>query len=306
MKKTYHLLVLLCLAALVLAISCASAPPPDEGTSRGDTAPVGGGSSTGTTTETTVSPDSLPPSQADLSALEAAAARAAEARELLSNFDAPALFPLEWEAADSLYTQAEEQKKTSTRGEVQESVARYNNAADAFDSLIDKIASLYYEEVQKELANAREAAINAGAQTLVPGLLSDADRAANEALEKFAAKDYYGARDGVESAWARYNQALAAAERQKALNLKANVAAKTEFDSAEAVYTRANAALNRQNYEEANGLFIQCSPMFAEASAAALEKQRLAEEALRRADQRVAQSDETARTAELILEGGMQ
>jgi hypothetical protein len=42
------------------------------------------------------------------------------------------------------------------------------------------------------------------------------------------------------------------------------------------------------------------------ASQLALEKRLAAEEALRRADRRAAESDETARNVELILEGGLE
>ena len=89
------------------------------------------------------------------------------------------------------------------------------------------------------------------------------------------------------------------------MDLRANVAARQEFDPAEAIFNRANTEFRRQSFEEAAGLYDECLPRFILSAELALERRRAAEEALRRADQRVAESDETARNAELVLEGGV-
>ena len=210
MKNKFGWQILFCLLISFAVISCASAPPPGGDSLTGDTTPPPPPSSPGggPSTEPEVSPDSLPPGQAELGALEAAAARAASLREMLGDFGASDLFPPEWDSAESLYGEAEQGKNTSTREEVRESVNRYNLAADAYESLLDRTISQYYESKLKELSEAREAAVNAGALIYAPDILLDGDDAADEALAKYEAKDYYAARDAAESALSNYNQAL--------------------------------------------------------------------------------------------------
>jgi len=58
--------------------------------------------------------------------------------------------------------------------------------------------------------------------------------------------------------------------------------------------------------QDAIALFIQCQSMFRTAGDMALERRQVAEEALRRADERLAESEETARNADAILQGGIQ
>jgi len=98
----------------------------------------------------------------------------------------------------------------------------------------------------------------------------------------------------------------AAAARQKALNYKANVAVKPDFDAADAIYNKARTAYNSQTYDESGRLFFDSTSMFNAAADAAIEKQQKAEEALKRADQKMADSDEAAKNAELLLQGGVQ
>jgi hypothetical protein len=326
--------------------------------------------------------DAGPATQADLSTLNAAAARAAASRKKAADFDAESLLPPDWQSAESLYTEAERNRNTSTSGGAKESAVRYNRAADAFDDLFDKIISEYAANKLQELLDAREAAIQAGAEDLLPEFFFEADNTALEAEEKYLADDYYGAKNSADDAIAMYNTlktgldaykireeivkmgflgsdpdkieladdalesaasnfsakdyfsakddtetaldhygqvlmaayeayadviaANAAAARQRALNYKANVAVKPEFDAAEAIYNRARTAYNGQIYDESGRLFFDSTTMFTAAADAAIEKQQIAEEALRRANQRVAESDEAARNAELILEGGVQ
>ena len=371
MKRKYSWWILLGLVALVTTISCKSKPEPQE-----DTTPV---------VETPAAPTPTPapdntPDQASLNALNAAADRAAAARKLVSDFYGSSFFPDDWQSADSLYTEAEQQKKTATRQDVQESTARYNKAADAFEAMTEKLYAAAYEYAEKELTAARDAAVAARAEELIPDFLQDADNTVAAALEKYQAKDYYAAKDSAmdaytmytalkagldayklreeitergfepydpvnieladntlysaaddytaknyslalnkaEDALQRYDQALktawqsyaaerrssASAERQKALDLRANVAVRQEFSSADSIYTRANTAFQGRRYEEAAGFYIECEPLFAEASRLTLEKRQAAQEALDRADQRIMESDENAKNVELIVEGG--
>lgn len=371
MNRTYHGLILLFLLVLLGAVSCAGAPPAEEPLAPSESgtvqSPAGEGAAQG-------------PDQAAIDALNAAAARAEAARKMAADFDANSLFPSDWNAADTLFGQAEQLKDSATAQGARDSAFRYNAAADAFEALNSKMIAHYYELAERTLTEARAAAVNAGAETLVPDYLLAADNETSGAYAKYEAKDYYGAKDaalnalsmydvltgglnayavrrdienrGFEvydpqniaagddtlrsaalsyaagdyasaadkaaSAMAVYTAALktgwesyaaergaeAAAERQKALDLKANVAVKQNFDFAQIAYGQANAAFAREDFEEAAGRYINCRSIFAEIAASALEKRLAAEEALRIAAQRMAESDETAKNAELVLEGG--
>jgi transposase len=319
--------------------------------------------------------------QASLNALAAAAARAEAARKLLSDFEAGSYFPEEWQSAESLYAQAEQQRNTSTSQNARDSAARYNAAADAYEALIAKASVAAYDYAESELTAARDTAVAAGAQALIPDFLLAADNKVAKALEEYEAKDYYAAKDSAlsaydmysamiagldayrireeiaargfevygqasidigdnalyaaaddyeagnyeaakkkadealllysqvyQTAWESYSAKIRAetvSERQRALDLKADVAVKPLFDAAESVYVQANTAFNARRYEDSGALYERCRPMFADAAREALEKRLAAEEALRRADQRVAESDEAARNAERIVEGGL-
>jgi len=372
MKCKFSLRFLLGVLVLFAVFSCKSAPPPEEAPSTSPTpepAPV-------------LTGDAGPASQADLSALNAAVARAEAARKKAADFAAESLLPSDWQSAESLYTEAERGKNSSTSGTAKESAARYDKAADAYDALFDKIISQYADNKRQEVLDARAAAINAGAEDLLPDYLLEADNSADAAEDKYLANDYYGAKsladdaiamyntikivldakkvreeiakmgfldsdpdklgladsalesaasnftaknyssakDDAETALNNYSQVLmaayeayagviadnASAARQKALNYKANVAVKSDFDAADALYNQARTAYNSQTYDESGRLFFDSTALFTAAADAALEKQQKAEEALKRANQKVADSDEAARNAELLLEGGVE
>ena len=149
-------------------------------------------------------------------------------------------------------------------------------------------------EVREEIAG------SAGTSTL----FLQADSISLDALDKWDSKDYSGAKAAAETALAMYLNVAASGERQKALDYRADVAVRQGFSSADAIYSRAIAEYRGQRYEEAAKLFDESWAMFKVAAQEALEKRQAAEEALRRSDQRLTESDETARQAELILEGG--
>ena len=364
MKSKYLWWGLTILLALFTAVSCKSTPaaPPEE-----------------PAVETTVS-DS--PDQASLDALNAAAAKAAAARKVVMDFGGPSFFPNDWKDAEDLYNVAEKEKKTSTRQSVQESTARYNKAAGAFEAMTEKTYAAAYEYGIKELTAARNAAVAAGAQSLIPDYLLEVDNVVADADAKYKAKDYYGAKDtalkafsmyeaqtaglnaynvrmeiadrgfevydsrnienadnilrsGVDDyfaknfdsakgkaddALARYNlslktawethaterRAVASTERQRALDIRANVAVRQDFNAAQSVFAQANTSFQAKKFDEAAKLFDDCSAKFTAATQATREKQRIATEALNRANQRMAESDQKARDAEKVLEGGAQ
>ena len=352
MKIKYAGLVLLCFLALVTAFSCKSTPAAETG---GET---------------------IGPSDD----LEAAAARALAARKLVSDFEGSISYEEDWLAADALYDEAEQGKSTASAQETTESVKRYVAAAEAFEAMSEKVLEKYFENKEAELIAARDIAVEAGAEELVPDLLFDADTTVVRAFDEYEAKDYYkakdsafealsmyqvlrsgleayalrevimkrnlesydpesieladktilaaisdysardipGAKEKVDAAALRYNMVLnsafesyaagkgaeAAEVRQRALDVRANVAVRNEFNSAQEVYTRANAALKDQKYGEAALGYEDSIRRFTSAIENTLAKKTVAEEALEKANQVLAESDEIARNAEIILEGG--
>jgi hypothetical protein len=146
-----------------------------------------------------------------------------------------------------------------------------------------------------------------------------ADNTLWAAAGDYNAGNFSSAGDKCGQALFRYNTALrtgwegyaavkgadASAERQRALNSRANVAVRQEFNETQGILNRANAVFQGQRYEEAAMLYEDCISNFEVIARLALEKQRAAEEALRVANQRMAKSDETAKAAEVILEGGI-
>jgi hypothetical protein len=351
------------------AVSCKNAPPPVEPAPPVDEAPPA---------EKT-DPDLAPPDQASLDALNAAAERAAKARQLVIDFNGPAAFPSDWQSAEAQYTQAESEKDTTTVKAVRESTSRYTASASAFESLADKSITRFAQDLEAEVINARDAALKAGAGTLASGYLQSADDRALEAASQYEAKDYYSARDSAylardmygvlktgaeaykvrqeiidrnfvdydphnigiadeislsgfadyeagnikaaqdkaDEALFRYNLALktgkesfaadkgaaAADERQKALNLKANVAVRQDFDAATSIYNRANNAYRAQNFDAAAAFYEEARTMYEVISLVAEEKRRIAEKALQDAEEKMVESDNTAKNAESILEG---
>ena len=417
MKSKHIWWILTGLLVLFSTVSCRTTPPEEDAFPPADVQ---------------VQPPPPPPpppvqdDRADLEALDAAAARAGAARQFVMDFDGHALFPSEWEAADSLCTQATQQRSTATPQEIQASTARYNAAADAFEAMTAQTLAQNFADMERELINARNAAVGAGAMLESPDFLLHADNTVLSAYEKYQTNDFHAARDAARNALAMYRtitallesariweeigmqveelapdllsqaedvvieagdkwdagdyigaeagavrglsmftalraglgaftawenvvdnaeelaleslleaysvaeeayanwgagnfyearagaelamvmflRAGASAERQNALNYRANVAAQPDFNAAQTVFNRAAAAYQARNLEEAASLFDESSAMFMIAAHIALERQILAEEALRYANERMAESDEAARTAERILEGG--
>jgi hypothetical protein len=137
-----------------------------------------------------------------------------------------------------------------------------------------------------------------------PNAFWQTDEIAFSALDKWEAGDYEGAKADAETAMLRYAITGAVVERQKALDARANVAVRQEFNAAQLLYELANSAYQWQAFGEASMLYRESLLLFRQAARIADDRRRSAEEALRRAQQRFIESDETARNADAILEGG--
>jgi hypothetical protein len=151
-----------------------------------------------------------------------------------------------------------------------------------------------------------------------PGNFERADEVALAALDAAEAGNYDAAEAYGEEAMLRYNLVLsngwvafasdrrnfAFNERQRALELRANVAVRDLFREADAQYTQAENALRASRYDTAASLYTESEARFVMASRDAQERRRRADQAIRQAEGRIEQSDNKARDAELIIEGG--
>ena len=359
MKVKYAGLVLLGVLILTFAVSCKSAPPPEV---------------------VPPPPEKEVLDEASLKALEAAEDRALAAQKLISDFNGNTAFPDDWKSATALLAEADRRKTTSTNQEIKDSTERYINAAKAFEGMTGKTMERYYGIREAALVSARNEAVAAGADELIPEFLGNADAKTASAVKKYEAADYYGARaeadnaltmygllksgleaydiryalaernfeeydpvniakaddtlrdaanaytagdfkttkEKIEAAKAAYTEstkiawlsfaaekgAEAADGRQMALNERANVASRQEFNAAQDMFNRANAAFRDQRFNEAASGFEESIKRFEAVVIATRLKRAAAEQALEKANQKMAESDEKARSAEIILEGG--
>jgi hypothetical protein len=152
-----------------------------------------------------------------------------------------------------------------------------------------------------------------------PATLDAADKIGYSALDDFMANDLASAANKANNVLALYEGsytanilaltedlgALATAERARALDARANVAARQEYNAANTVFIQGVNAFNDRDYGQAARDYVQSREMFIEATAEAVEKRLLADEAIREAEFRLAESDEAAYRAELLI-GGVQ
>jgi hypothetical protein len=154
-----------------------------------------------------------------------------------------------------------------------------------------------------------------------PSAIGATDTMALTALDTYEADGNIAAAGAsAADAFSRYSQSLAkskesnasdagaaaTAERQRALDIKANVAMRQDYDAANAIFNRAATSYRAREYDEAAGLYFEARSLFESATQTARVKRQAAEEALRTAETKMAESDGNARSAELILEGGAQ
>lgn len=165
--------------------------------------------------------------------------------------------------------------------------------------------------VQQEIDRRDFAKYDAGNYSLAQQKLQAAQAA-------YDAGDINAAQNNAEEALLRFRLALnkgremnasgrgeaASAERQAAQDLKANVAVKSDFERAQAVYAEAEQAFKAEKYDDAADLFAQAESLFADAKNVAAEKRARALEALQNAQQKITATEDAAKKADAVLEGG--
>jgi hypothetical protein len=147
-----------------------------------------------------------------------------------------------------------------------------------------------------------------------------AEEIGRSALDDYDDLEAESARTGAEDALLRFKLALqtgwqfyaleqraaAGAERQAALDFKANVAVQADYDRAAAPYNQAEGYFRAEQYSDAAPLYVESLPLFAHARQIAEDKRLLAGEAIRTAEERTAESAAVVQDAEKILGGGTQ
>jgi len=135
----------------------------------------------------------LEPSLGDLNQVDAARKRAMD-------FEAPAYFPSEWEAAEAQYDVA----KHIPTIEGQQTSLILGMLAKTYDDLFKRTIPLYTKAWEDEIISIRDDLIATGLRELVPEYVENADKMTLTALEQFEAEDYYTARDTAEAALEEY------------------------------------------------------------------------------------------------------
>jgi hypothetical protein len=83
------------------------------------------------------------PDVAVLRILEQAANKVISIRNRIIEVNFPSIFPEDWEIANNLFLRAERALNTTTLRETEESIARYNIAAQVFEALDMKVIAIY-------------------------------------------------------------------------------------------------------------------------------------------------------------------
>jgi hypothetical protein len=165
---------------------------------------------------------------------------------------------------------------------------------------------------------AREEIKSRGFESYVPGGMEETDETLFAAEDSYRDGDIAAARTGAEDALRRYTTGLndgyatiitelrdtAAAERQAALDVKADVAVRDDFNRTDAIYAQAAEFLQAEQYRDAARAYDNSAIGFRAAVNATEKKRRGAEEKIREAEEIIEASDAAARQAEMVIEGG--
>ena len=98
----------------------------------------------------------------------------------------------------------------------------------------------------------------------------------------------------------------AAGARKAAVDVRAQIAVKPEFDKADAVYKQAQEYFRTEEFRNANDSYTQSVSMFHTVRELAEYKRQQAQSAINAAEKKLTESEHTAEEAEAQLEGGAQ
>jgi len=211
--------------------------------------------------------------------------------EILATADKTALSALDQYQAQDYYT---------ARDTAAQALLMYQTISSAHNAWLTQreIKGREFESYDLDNFNRAGEILDDATAAYLAGNYSLAQENANEALIRYNLVLSVG--------WAAYAEQrflLAEAKRQAALDIKANIAVMELFAEADSTYKTSVVYYDSQKYEEAANQFINSETLFIAAGALALEKRQNAAEAIREAREKIEQSDETARQAEIIIQG---
>jgi hypothetical protein len=298
-------------------------------------------------------------------------ARAEAARAKAQSVDAASYFPSDWNSAEGDFNAAESAGQPATLGQARDQAQEWGRLEAAYNDLYQRSIPRFADDKKQQVLAARQAAIDAGADDILPVPFGAADSAGLAAQSSYDNGDYdaalasgteaydrynvlttiaqaYGVQQEINShdffsydpadyeaaadagnsavtlynsgnlaqaqakadeslakfkaalnkSWASYGEAKSVSARtmrQAALDEKANVAVKSDFQNADAVYNQGFVALRAAQYENAANLFTRAEDQFRRSRDLAVDKRIKAEEAIRAAEEKVAESDDLAR-----------
>ena len=267
-------------------------------------------------------------------ALQAAMARADKSRQAAVTADAQTFLPNDWRNAETKNTTAKN-AKTGTLDEVKAASALFVSAADAYDDVARRSqqqAAKEKDDANKALLAAiarmdksRKDAQDAKANVNLPTDWNSAEaknRTATGAKRgtvaeiKAAAPLYIAAADAYDDLikknvafMSTQNQkpaedarARAERERQKALDVRANIAAAAEFNGADAIFRQAAADFDKKVFESAAESYNKSADQFIAAALLTEKKRTLADETVGEAKKRSAQSADFAVNTGIAME----
>ena len=156
-----------------------------------------------------------------------------------------------------------------------------------------------------------------------------AEKTIRDAMASYEAGNNAAALEKADAAYEQYHNVLytgwvgyvdqrgsrAEAERQNALDNKANIASRNLFTEAESAFTaalEASAAVlsepaetfNAKVFEDAANQYINAETLFITARESTIKKRAIAEQTMDEAHKKIAESEEIAKNAEIALRGG--
>jgi hypothetical protein len=267
-------------------------------------------------------------------ALQAAVTRADRSRQAAVGAEAQTYLANDWRSAETKNTSARNARKT-TLDEIKAATALYVSAADAYDDVArrsQQLAAKDKEDSNRALLAAieraeksRKDAQDAKANVNLPADWNNAEtknrtatnaRRGTTAEMKAATPLYIAAADAYDDLLRKNTAFLSAQnqqpaedakaraerERQKALDVRADIAVVAEFGSADAIFRQAAADFDKKAFTQAIESYDKSADQFIAAALLAERKRALADDSIGEAKQRSAQSSDFAVNTGVAME----
>lgn len=212
-------------------------------------------------------------------------------------------------AEDALPEQVGTADETVTEGMKLWDAQEYYAAADAFDDAQNRYGLL---ETEAACHGLRTEIATYNLSTYDPDTFAAAEQGMQRALSAYTAKDIPAAQSAATEALSQYQlvaatgwEALALerrqranAERTKALDIKANIAMKNDYEAANGVYSQGDSALSDRDFKRAVECFTPAETMFTVVYKTTTEKRQTAAKTIQAAEKQIVESgDRTKKQA---------